>query len=69
MIRVLDRREGMDITRILFKCCPKCKEGDMYLNGDNELTCIQCGLLKFPNVDRTGFETPLIRVREHYSVH
>ena len=33
---------------IWFKSCPRCKQGDLTLNEDDDRACMQCGYVEFP---------------------
>ena len=32
---------------MLLKSCPRCKQGDLYLNGDDDKHCLQCGYVEY----------------------
>ena len=30
-----------------FKACPRCRSGDLYLDGDDSRHCMQCGYIQY----------------------
>ena len=43
------------------KACPRCKTGDLYLDGDNSRHCMQCGHIQH-SVDQIAIAYDLARV-------
>ena len=44
---------------IWFKACPRCRLGDLYLDGDDSRRCLQCGYIRYSSGTTNAAPRPL----------